>query len=138
MIFKEIERNLFTMPPNYHLVHCISSDASMHKGIADIMKRKFRLIQLREMKLYIGRCYKVNRVFNLVTKDKYYSKPTYTSMKRSLESLREQCIELNISKLAMPTIGCGLDKLEWDKVKEIIEELFKEIDIEIVVCHYDT
>ena len=24
-------------------------------------------------------------------------------------------------KLAMPRIGCGLDRLQWDKVKQIIE-----------------
>lgn len=37
-------------------------------------------------------------------------------------------------KLAMPRIGCGLDKLEWSKVKAIIEEVFADTDVEILVC----
>ena len=34
----------------------------------------------------------------------------------------------------MPLIGCGLDRLQWEKVSEIVQEVFKDIDIEIVVC----
>ena len=32
------------------------------------------------------------------------------------------CKEFNIKYLAMPKIGCGLDRLQWGKVKEIIED----------------
>ena len=39
-----------------------------------------------------------------------------------------------INKIAMPMIGCGLDKLNWDKVSQIIKETFKDTDIEILVC----
>ena len=37
-------------------------------------------------------------------------------------------------KIAMPVIGCGLDRLEWSKVSEIIKEVFEGTDIEILVC----
>lgn len=37
-------------------------------------------------------------------------------------------------KFAMPRIGCGLDRLQWDKVKTIIEEVFADTDVEILVC----
>lgn len=37
--------------------------------------------------------------------------------------------------IAMPKIGCGLDKLEWSKVKAIIEEVFAGTDIEILICY---
>ena len=43
------------------------------------------------------------------------------------------CKQFNIKKLAMPKIGCGLDRLQWSKVRENIKEAFKDIDIEIVV-----
>lgn len=33
----------------------------------------------------------------------------------------------------MPKIGCGLDRLEWNKVKDIIGEVFKDIDVGICV-----
>ena len=41
----------------------------------------------------------------------------------------------NIKKLVMPKIGCGLDRLSWDKVEPMIQEIFKDLDIEIVVCY---
>lgn len=33
----------------------------------------------------------------------------------------------------MPKIGCGLDKLDWTAVREIIREMFADTDIEILV-----
>ena len=44
------------------------------------------------------------------------------------------CYKETITKIAMPVIGCGLDKLSWDKVSEIIQEVFSDSDIEILVC----
>lgn len=38
------------------------------------------------------------------------------------------------NKIGMPLIGCGLDRLKWDKVSEIIKDVFADTDIEIVVC----
>ena len=42
---------------------------------------------------------------------------------------------MKITKLAMPCIGCGLDKLKWEKVREIIKEIFEDMDIEILICY---
>jgi hypothetical protein len=33
----------------------------------------------------------------------------------------------------MPMIGCGLDKLNWDKVKKLIEKNFKDKQMLITV-----
>ena len=41
----------------------------------------------------------------------------------------------NIKKLVIPKIGCGLDRLSWDKVEPMVQEIFKDLDIEIVVCY---
>lgn len=43
------------------------------------------------------------------------------------------CKELEIKYLGLPKIGCGLDRLQWGKVREIIKEEFKNLDIEIEV-----
>ena len=51
-----------------------------------------------------------------------------------LFQLKEFCSELNIKKIAMPQIGCGLDNLIWEKVKKILIELFENEDIEVIVC----
>ena len=43
------------------------------------------------------------------------------------------CKEISVKKVAMPVIGCGLDRLKWDKVSEIIKETFGDTDIEIII-----
>ena len=40
-----------------------------------------------------------------------------------------------VTKIAMPKIGSGLDKLNWLQVQTIILDVFKDMDIEIVVCY---
>lgn len=48
--------------------------------------------------------------------------------------MKELCKKNGISKLAMPKIGCGLDKLNWEDVKQQIMRCFQDTDIEILVC----
>ena len=38
-------------------------------------------------------------------------------------------------KIAMPRIGCGLDRLEWGNVRRMIKCLFADTDVEILVCY---
>jgi hypothetical protein len=49
--------------------------------------------------------------------------------------MHDQCEELGIKYLAMPKIGCGLDKLDWNRVSDMIREIFSDLDIEIMVCY---
>lgn len=42
----------------------------------------------------------------------------------------------DVTKVALPRIGCGLDGLEWDKVKDILHEVFGNESVEIVVYNY--
>ena len=38
--------------------------------------------------------------------------------------------------IAMPRIGCGLDRLKWSQVRSLIEEEFKEVEnLDIIVCY---
>lgn len=138
MILQERRQDLFMMPEEYYLAHCISADAKMGKGIALEFVKRFPLKPLQEQAkaklLEVGKCYPVGRVCNLVTKLRYWQKPTYESMRESLTSLKEYLLEKNITKLAMPTIGCGLDRLRWNKVRGIIEEVFSDTEIVIIVC----
>ncbi|PZD97273.1 hypothetical protein DNH61_02645 [Paenibacillus sambharensis] len=138
MEFKEIKKDLFKMPEEYALAHCISADAKMSAGIAVEFKKRFKLSSLqedaRQDRLQVGSCYKVGRVLNLATKPKYWQKPTYDTLTASLKTMRKICLSDSITQIAMPEIGCGLDKLQWGKVREILHEIFKDTDIEIVIC----
>lgn len=73
------------------------------------------------------------KVINMITKKKYWNKPTYESFTIALKEVRDICIARGIKYLAMPKIECGLDRFQWGKVREIIQEIFKNLDIEIEV-----
>ena len=82
---------------------------------------------------YFGRALLIDKTFNLVTKDQYWEKPTYHSLRLALVDMVRQCRARHITKLAMPRLGCGLDRLSWDSVRQMIETVFEFTDIEIVV-----
>ena len=76
----------------------------------------------------------VDNVFNLVTKNTRWDRPTYDSLRESLEMMKEYVSFLDITKIAMPKIGCGLDRLSWDEVYDIICEVFEDTNVDIVIC----
>lgn len=141
----EKQMNLFDIPNDYILVHCISSDFALGAGIAKQFAKYGVKNYLKNhcRSIWNGNGYCIpspinnyRGVFNLVTKEKYYNKPTYETLTQSLIDMKSKLYKLNGDiKLAMPYIGCGLDKLEWEKVKKIIEEVFKDTEIIIVVCY---
>jgi len=73
-------------------------------------------------------------VFYLITKKKSYGKPTMNTMKKALHSLFGKMKEHNLTKLAIPKIGCGLDRLDWSDVRSLIIDIFSGSDIHITVC----
>ena len=81
-----------------------------------------------------GDCLLEARVLNLITKERYFHKPTIITMRLALEKMKQICLENNIKKIAMPVIGCGLDRLNWNDVSEQIKNVFADTDVEILVC----
>lgn len=143
MIIYEIQQDLFAVPQGYYLAHCISGDYALGKGIAktfdEVYNMRFKLhrqypIPDGEKYANVGKALLVDNVFNLVTKPRYYHKPSYASLRYTLIDMMEQCLTLNVKKLAMPTIGCGLDRLDWSEVRQLITEAFGDTDIEILIC----
>lgn len=126
--------------------HCISEDFVMGKGIAKTFKQLFPELKAKDRLIANYKREKYKRLLavpckkalvgNLITKRYYYNKPTYETLEESLAELKE-CIEKNgIKRILMPRIGCGLDGLKWEKVKLIIEEIFADADIEILVFYF--
>ncbi len=143
MIIKEEKKDLFTVPQGYYLAHCISGDYALGAGIAkqfvEAYNMRFKLyknfpIPEGEKFANVGKALLVDNVFNLVTKARCFHKPTYDSLYETLVDMREQLEELDVTKLAIPYIGCGLDRLRWDEVRDLIEDVFENSDIEILVC----
>lgn len=145
MIYTEEQRDLFSVSEEYYFAHCISADFGMGKGIVIEFNKRFDMKQKLRNKYpdylnewvnskYEGDCIMEGRVLNLITKERYFHKPTYQSLRTALAAMKIICQKETITKIAMPVIGCGLDKLSWDKVSEVIKEVFSDSDIEILVC----
>lgn len=147
MIYKEEVRDLFSVPDDYYLAHCISADFGMGKGIVVEFNKRFDMKNKLISKYHDfirywddpmgecrGTCVLEGKVFNLITKRNYWNKPTYETLIQSLQHMKTLVINNDVKKIAMPVIGCGLDRLNWDKVSEIINEIFNDIDVEVLIC----
>ncbi len=139
MEYKLIQDDVFNHKDCYY-AHCISRDYALGAGIAVEFDKRYdmrnRLLKLAEEKpeTLDEKCIEVENVFNLITKEKYWEKPSYNSLEESLLEMKEK-LSKNKKKLVIPKIGCGLDRLSWDKVEPMVQEIFKDLDIEIVVCY---
>ncbi|XP_066559170.1 ADP-ribose glycohydrolase OARD1 [Amia ocellicauda] len=130
--------DLFSCPSDESLAHCISQDCRMGAGIAVIFRKTFGGVEdLQKQGKKPGECAVLQRdqrfVYYLITKEKASQKPTYDSVRQSLEAMRGHCLEHGVQHLSMPRIGCGLDRLQWSKVSQMIEDVFCETDIRITV-----
>jgi hypothetical protein len=138
MILKEENRDLFSVPHGYYLAHCISGDFALGAGIAvqfDNLYNMRQKLKTRYASTEENCIILIDNVFNIITKKRCFQKPTYDSLREALNDMREYIIDLEIEKIAMPQIGCGLDRLDWDIVKEIIYDVFEDVDVEILVCY---
>lgn len=150
MIYNEVQQDLFAVPSDYALAHCISSDFALGAGIAKEFVRRFDMrnnLMLRYadvmpvpflaccLPIIVGSTVRSRVVFNLVTKPLYWKKPTYNALEAVLISMRTKAFCLGVKKIAMPKIGCGLDRLQWEYVSYIIKRVFANTDVEILVCY---
>jgi len=119
------------------LVHCVSKDLAMGRGIAVGFKQRFGYGDLKKQNLNVGDVGVLldgNRsIFYLITKEKYYEKPKYAALQQCLVKLKQLCVSKNINVISMPKIGCGLDKLEWSKVEKIIIKCLDSIKVNVYV-----
>ena len=133
----EIKGDLFNRKlehPNEYYVHCISRDYACGAGIAKEFNKRYNL-SLRLLDLPRTSCMVIDDVISLVTKPKYWQKPTYDSLRKALVDLKEFCISDLVKTLVMPKIGCGLDRLSWKNVKKMLKEIFEDTDINIEVYY---
>jgi len=94
--------------------------------------------KLIDQNLKIGDVGEINRhnryVFYLITKRVSSGKPTMQTLEKALCSLHAKMKDKKLTKLGIPTIGCGLDRLDWDCVKSLIYSIFTGSGIKISVC----
>jgi len=136
----EVCGNILNYSDNY-IAQCISSDYKLGKGLALTLDDKYKIREklFEDYSEQLGvypNCILTDKIFNLVTKDKFHNKPTLNTLGKSLVMMKQQIEELNIKGIVIPELGCGLDKLKLKDVKELINIVFTKTDLEIIMVHY--
>lgn len=141
----EIAGNLFDYERERALVHCVDAGFTFKDGLNKFFQIRYSTRdELKQAFPHYhwtghGDCLVSNngKIFNLVTKNKYWDKGDLERMREALVLLREKCKELGVRKIAMPRLGCGFDGLYWSDVKNMIDEIFlgENFDIVIVYIH---
>ncbi|KAK5639206.1 hypothetical protein RI129_011698 [Pyrocoelia pectoralis] len=113
----------------------------MSEGLAYEFEKKFKhKIKLlnENLKLHnLGIIMENNRaIYYLVTKINHWDKPTYSDLFKTLVKLKNHLIMNDQYSISLPRLGCGLDKLNWAIVKEIIEYIFRNTKIHSMLCSY--
>jgi hypothetical protein len=110
----------------------------MGAGIAAMFKSEFGGVEeLKKQNCQPGEVAILKRggryLYYLVTKIFADDIPTYEKVQTSLAAMREHALENHVSDISMPQIACGLDKLQWVVISEIIQHVFKGTNIGISV-----
>ncbi|KAG5873427.1 hypothetical protein JTB14_001148 [Gonioctena quinquepunctata] len=131
--------DIFNIGNQFALVLCISADGKLGAGIAKSFDNIFSLgKEIKESRPITGRVITTKRngrvIYNLVTKTKYWEKPTLETMWSCLVGMKKKIVENKVTKLAIPQIGCGLDKMNWNTIKNMITYIFNDVDIDTIIC----
>ena len=138
-----VEHNgdLFNCPHHMSLGHAVSEDFSMHRGLAKEFRARYENVDfLKAQRMPVGTCAVLpleNRyIFYLVTKSRFYNKPTYKSVRDAFQYLKHLLDELELTQIALPGyVCCGLDKLNWRRIKQILREVFAGSCIVVHIFH---
>lgn len=138
----EITGNIFDVQPPISLAHCVSCDFKMSQGLALEVRRKFgQITQLRQQHKKLTEVAHIHQdgrmIFYILTKEHYWQKPSYESVYQSLQNLKQACIEYGVTKLACPRLGCGLDGLKWEIVRNMLRNIFRDSPVYIQVYTKD-
>lgn len=155
MYLEIVKKDITTISSDFLICHCISADAAMGAGVALALVRRFPSMksEVKERLKSIPLTQRIGQVVffvddtsnsliaNMITKTHYWEKSStmpqgvyLDNLRRCLVSVRQVMLERGIKKLAMPKIGCGLDRCSWMEVESIILDVFNGTDIDITVC----
>ncbi len=141
--------DIFSSPPQEPLAHCVSTDCAYGAGIAVTFcaygagiavtfKDKYGVEKVKKQNEKPGECTVTQEedgrtIFHLITKRKYTDLPTYGDFTNSVKHMRDWCVEHRVKSVSVPRLGCGLDKLDFQRVQDILREVFTGIDIVITI-----
>ena len=136
--------NSILQQPN-SIGHCISADARMSKGFAQILServprlrrtcRRANLLKDQEFPFWDSSSRRY--IYNLLTKEKYSDKPDLQFLATTLQSMQSHATMHGVSTISIPKIGCGLDQMNRQDVVKLLRDIFAYSDVQIVVYSLD-
>ena len=138
-LFHGSEDSILQQP--HSIGHCISADAKMSKGFADLLWQRIPGLRdkWRRTELLTGQAFPFwdqtgNRyIYKLVRKTNCSEKPNLLTLSLTLKEMKFHARLYGISTIAIPKIGCGLDQLNWQEVVKLLRGIFAYSDIRLVV-----
>ncbi|SDY69312.1 O-acetyl-ADP-ribose deacetylase (regulator of RNase III), contains Macro domain [Micromonospora pattaloongensis] len=130
------------------LVNTVNTVGVMGKGIALQFKRAFPAnytayraacaadqIKLGKMFVFDSALVGPRRyVINFPTKGHWRSQSKLTDIRAGLHDLARVIRERNIKSVAIPALGCGNGGLDWEEVRPLIEQTFRDLpDVRVLV-----
>lgn len=144
-MIKYVRGDLFKVDKNIPLVHCISADFALGAGIAKQFRNKYpdmieamknaKTPHVTDIFPFESNDSRHKLVLNMITKQKYFFKPTRENFNLTLDNLHNYLIQHNIDTIAMPKIGAGLDRLYWKTTETYLNTHFS--DINVYVYYFD-
>ncbi|KAK3918320.1 Retrovirus-related Pol polyprotein from transposon 412 [Frankliniella fusca] len=135
--------SILESPEDLPIVHAVSHDGKFGKGLARQLEQEFQLREdfLKEKDRgfpgYVA-LQRGNRIIvNLITKSRYFHKPTSTDVEQAFLLLRDWLEANHISEWCLPELGCGLDQLESSLLLQMLVKVFGHTDMTLVMYHYD-
>ncbi len=106
------------------LAHCVSADCAYGAGIAVTFKDKYGVEKVKKQNKKPGECAVTQEedgrifFFNLITKRKH---------------MRDWCVEHRVKSVSVPRLGRSLDKLDSQRVRNMLSGVFTGVDIVITI-----
>ena len=133
-----IDENILNVPIYFKIAQAINADLTFSpKGLTGLLDKYFNIkLQLEDycnIEWEVGDIISTGSIYNLLTKRDRNDFVTYDNLETCLKKLKDHCIMDNVKHLAIPKIGCGRDKLDFDIVVSLICSTFGDTDIQVCV-----
>ena len=136
--------DILTVPIIFKIVQAINADLTSKEfkndgtfTLAGELNKFFKIYDeledLSSIDWNVGEVIFTAPVYNLLTKKDRYDTVTYENLEKCLYQLKKDAENHGNFYLAFPKICCGQDKLEWDKVKNLIIRIFANTDFQILL-----
>lgn len=127
--YEEVNKDMFDLPPYYNICYGIPADLSLGSETAHKLDSYYHIVDRVTDEFEdrgAGETIWIRNLFLLMIANKKYEPITMTNLKHCIEDLARYCLNEEIVYLAMPFIGCGKGKLDWEEVREMILDVFTE------------